>query len=326
MPPPPPQGEWQTQTGPRQPNQQPGAAQAEEPEVTPTPEPTPPPPPPDPLFDDSPLPFGFAAPWEHTPSANVVSTETYTEEACTRLLADTSLPPVARALVMSGRARARARMWRIDEAVADIEEALRLDASAAQLQLILAEILSCLGRTDEADAILQNAFRLDPESTLAARALGLIRFQQGSMDAAAEALSFHLESTAQTGIAAGDATLPLLRAVAAGETGSLEAVDNPTAAWPSQLAAFLNGRIDRDTLLARARDPVGVTLDEAACTAWFYLAQRSLARNDRARATLDLLAAARTGCTSAAEYRLAVAGLIRLGELRADSLPGRLAE
>ena len=79
-------------------------------------------------------------------------------------------------------------------------------------------------------------------------------------------------------------------------------------------------------LLERARNPRGAAPDEAACTAWFYLGQRSLTLADGARATLDLLACLRTGHTALPEYRLAVATLIRLRALKPDSLPGRLAQ
>lgn len=324
-PPPPPPSEWTTQAGPRtgtnaRAEPAPGPAEpaaAAEPET---------PPPPDPLFDDRPTGSFEPITWTHAPSGYVVSTETYTEEACTRLLADDTLPGTARAALLGGRARARTRMWRLDAARTDIEAALALDPRSAPLRLVHAELLACFGQTDEADSVLQEAFALDPESTLSARALGLIRFQQGSMQSAADALATHLTYAANTGTAAGDATLPLLRAVAADDLGSLDATAGPDVLWTAQLTAFLAGRIDRATLLDRARTPRDVTPDEAACTAWFYLGQRNLARRDRERASLDLLAALRTGCTAIPEYRLAAADLIRLRTIRADSLPGRLAQ
>ncbi len=328
-PPPPPPTEWTTETGPRR--AAPGPAREEPPpEVQPSapePEAEPPPPPaPDPLFDDRPTGSFEPVTWMHQPSGSVVSTEMYTEEACTRLLADPSLPAAARASLLGGRARARMRMWRLDAARADIQDALALDPRAAPLRLVHAEILACHGRTDEADTVLQDAFILDPESTFSARVLGLLRFQQGSLEAAAEALQIHLAHVAEAGTAAGDATLPLLHAIAANDTGALTPAVSPEAAWVSQLSAFLSGGMGRAELLERARAPRGATPDEAACTAWFYLAHRSLARGERDRATLDFLAAIRTGCTAVPEYRLAVAALIRLQVLRAESLPGRLAQ
>lgn len=322
VPPPPPPGEWTTQAGPRPDatapaEPAPGPAAAAEPEA---------PPPPDPLFDDRPTGSFEPITWTHAPSGYVVSTETYTEEACTRLLADDTLPGTARAALLGGRARARLRMWRLDAARADIEAALVLDPRSAPLRLVHAELLACFGQADEADSVLQAALALDPESALISRALGLVRYQQGSMQSAADALAAHLAYAATEGTAAGDATLPLLRAVAADDLTSLDVMAGPDAPWITQLTAFLAGRIDRVTLLDRARTPRGAAPDEAACTAWFYLGQRSLARRDRERASLDLLAALRTGCTAIPEYRLAAADLIRLRTIRADSLPGRLAQ
>jgi len=276
----------------------------------------------DPLFDDR--PSGSFAPltWQHRPSVQTVSIETETAQACQRLLANAELPPVARAALLGGRSRARLRMWRLDDALTDCEAALALDPSSAGLHLLHADILACYGRNDEADTWLQQASIRDPASTLIARSLGLLRFQQGSLDAAAEALAVHLAHAASEGTGREDATLPLLRAVAAGETGSLSAVDDPGAPWIRQLEALLVGRIDRATLLARAQQPQGAAADTAACTAWFYLGQRSLARGERERAGRDFLAALRTGATSTVEYRLAAAALIRLSVLSAASLPG----
>jgi lipoprotein NlpI len=328
VPPPPPAKDWTTQAGTGAPA--PGQASPEAAPAKPAPpEPpaglidaTPPPPAIDPLFDDRPTGSFEPISWLHAPSGNVVANESYTEEACSRLLADGTLPDNARAAVLGGRARARMRMWRLDAARADIERAIEFDPSSAPLRLVHAELLTCFGSTDEADSVVQQAFALDPESTLSARALGLIRFQQGSLQAAADALAAHLAHAAATG----DATLPLLRAVAASDTGSLGAHDDPAAPWVAQLAAFLAGRISRETLLERARTPRGAAPDEAACTAWFYLGQRSLTLADGARATLDLLACVRTGHTALPEYRLAVATLIRLRAFKPDSLPGRLAQ
>ncbi|MBE2216509.1 MAG: hypothetical protein IAE82_21745 [Opitutaceae bacterium] len=332
VPPPPPAGEWTTQSGAGTMPSPTGDGAPAAPAAPPAEEPaglidvTPPPPDLDPLFNDSPTESFEPVSWRHAPSGVVVSNESYTEEACTRLLADATLPATARAAVLGGRARARMRMWRLDAARADIEEALALDPRSAPLHLVHAELLACFNSTDDADLALQAALQLDPESSLIARALGLLRFQQGDMQSSADALTLHLAHTADLGTAAGDATLPLLRAVAAGDFSALDGRTDPEAPWTSQLTAFLAGRIDRETLLARAHDPRGVAPDEAACTTWFYLGQRSLARHERERATLDLLACIRTGYTMLPEYRIAVAQLIRLRALRADSLPGRLAQ
>lgn len=324
--PPPPPTEWTTETGPRQSAPAPDQPPSEPAPAEPVPDLPPVAPPPDPLFDDRPSGSFEPVTWMHRPSGQVVSTESYTEEACSRLLADDTLPAAARASLLGGRARARMRMWRLDAARADIEAALGLDAGSAALHLVHAEILACHGRTDDADSALQEAFALDPASTFSARVLGLLRFQQGSLQAAAEALRLHLAHVAEAGTATGDATLPLLHAVAADDTRALKPAEGPEAPWVDQLAAYLRAQIDRAELLARAHTPRGAAPDEAACTAWFYLGHRSLARGDRERATLDFLAALRTGCTAAPEYRLAVAALIRLQVLRADSLPGRLAQ
>lgn len=334
VPTPPPPGKWTTQTSTGAPVPGQAATDAAPSRAAPgSPEPaaglidvTPPPPRNEPLFDDRPTGSFEPITWQHAPSGHVVSNETYTEEACTRLLADTTLPANARAALLGGRARARMRMWRLDAARADIERAIDLDRSSAPLRLVHAELLACFASTDEADSVIQHAFALDPESTLSARALGLIRFQQGNMQGAADALATHLTYAATAGTATGDATLPLLRAVAAGDTGSLATGDDPAAPWVGQLAAMLAGRIDRATLLDRARNPRGAAPDEAACTAWFYLGQRSLSRGDRERAALDLLACVRTGHTALPEYRFAVEGLVRLRILKPDSLPGRLAQ
>lgn len=327
--PPPRPGEWTTQTGspaapaPRSPD----ATTSPAPEATPPAPEAPPPPaaPPDPLFDDRPTGYFEPITWKHRPSPQVVSSESSTEEACSRLLQDDTLPPGARAALLGGRARARMRMWQLAAAREDIEAAVALDARAAPLYLVQAEVLACFGETDAADSVVQKAVEFDPESTFSARVLGLIRFQQGSMQSAADALALHLDRSRSTGIATGDATLPLLRAVAAGDMSGLDPAEHADNPWPAQLAAFLRHRIDRATLLERARRPKGAAPDEAACTAWFYLGQRSLAEKDADRARLDLLAAVRTGSTAMPEYRLAVAALIRLGVLKADSLPGQLA-
>jgi lipoprotein NlpI len=258
--------------------------------------------------------------WIHRPHPSVIEAEAPLERAYTLMLAEQTRSTADRAAAFAGRASSRSRQWRPEEALADIDAALRLARGSALLHLERARLLGQLGRPAEAAAPLEQAFRNEPESSRTAAVLGILRFQEGRCDAAAEALDFHLEAEASPPV-----SLRLLRACAQTRSGrrpNLSGLGTFRDPWPGAVASFLARRIGREAFLALARAEDRAPPADAACVAWFHLGQRALLEGDRERAARDFLGALGSGATPLIEYRLAAAELIRLGVLDPRSLPG----
>jgi tetratricopeptide (TPR) repeat protein len=78
-------------------------------------------------------------------------------------------------------------------ALADLDKAVSLDASAATL-LRRADLLEVMGQKDKAAADLQAMLGLDPSSKIALTRLGLLQIEAGHKDAALTPIDQHLES------------------------------------------------------------------------------------------------------------------------------------
>jgi eukaryotic-like serine/threonine-protein kinase len=82
----------------------------------------------------------------------------------TKILSRTDLAPAARALVLLGRGQAHSLLKETDLALADLEEALRLDPADDLNFSFAASILRFLGRNEESLIFARNALALNPES------------------------------------------------------------------------------------------------------------------------------------------------------------------
>lgn len=258
--------------------------------------------------------------WIHRPEPAAASWARQTDAETSRRLGASDLPVTGRLAALLERARARETLWRLHDALADLDAALQLQPGDIEVELERAWLLGALSRTGESVALMPDLFR----SQESARVLGLIRFQEGRFDAAAAALEFYIENPSAS------ANLRLLQVVAeARATGKplkswvLDALTTgPAVQWPGPIAGYLLGRIEPAKLLdAAAMAPVFPSA-AAICQAWFFVGQNELLRGDRDAAARALLAAVHTRATSAVEYRLATAELIHLGVLAANSLPG----
>jgi hypothetical protein len=271
------------------------------------------------LFEDAPLPDGTPVTWVHRPHPAIVRNETELVRVYTDMLAEPARADKERAATLVARARSQAGLWHVREALADIDAAIALSPDSAVLHLERAKLFGLLGRPGDAAAPLNRAFRSEPDSSRTAAVLGGLRFQEGLYAEAAEALGFHAEGNDAT------ASMRMLHAVALLRTGrqpDFSKLGTVRDRWPGAVGSLLARRVGREALLALARAEQGAPPHEVACLAWFCLGQRALVEGDTGRAARDFVAVLRSGCTTADEYRLATAELVRLGILASDSLPG----
>ena len=84
--------------------------------------------------------------------------------ACTRLTDDNGLPPEVRALALTSRGLARAGKWvrRRKGAMADYDEAIRLDPRSANARLFRSSLFRNAANHDRAIDDLSEAIRIDP--------------------------------------------------------------------------------------------------------------------------------------------------------------------
>jgi lipoprotein NlpI len=204
-------------------------------------------------------------------------------------------------------------------AAGDLEAALELalasGSAPADLLRQRAWLAGARGDFAAAGTDLAAAFRLEPASTVTAHVQGLLRFEEGDFAAAAAALDFHLED--QPILPTASVLLALARWRAGLTTTDDEVITLADRGrylepWPQAIAAFHAGRLARPDLLALARGDNADPAPVRACQAWFHLGQRALLEGNPERAARDFHRALRTGGTSAVEYRLALAELIRL--------------
>lgn len=262
--------------------------------------------------------------WIHSPEPAVASLARQVNSEMTRRLEVGDLSATERRTALLERARARETLWLLPDALVDLDTALRLHPGDVEVELERAWLLGALSRTSESVALMSELFRREQNSQESARVLGLIRFQEGRLDAAAAALGFYVED------APASADVRLLQAIAeARATGKpvkrwvLDGLaTGPDVRWPGPIAGYLLGRLDAAGLLGAAALAPVFSPAAAVCQAWFFVGQNELMHGNREAAAKALLAALHTRATSAVEYRLATAELIHLGVLATNSLPG----
>ncbi len=124
-------------------------------------------------------------------------------------------------------------------ALADLDKAISLDASAANL-LRRANLLEDLGEKDKAAADFRAVLSLDPSSKVALTRLGLLQIDAGHKDEALGPIDQHLEGADEDKPDWEEARAELLARAGDGD-GAIAAVDRAIATKPAS-APFLNQR------------------------------------------------------------------------------------
>lgn len=89
-----------------------------------------------------------------------------------------------RALVFYVRAVTLAQQGKLEQALADVEASLALDAANADVHIVQGTTLSALGRVEEATASFQAALRLRPNDATVLAMQSIAYAQAGNLDAA----------------------------------------------------------------------------------------------------------------------------------------------
>jgi lipoprotein NlpI len=231
--------------------------------------------------------------------------------------------PVALAQAYRERGQLHGRAGRHEAALADFAAAARLPHRDPVLGMARAVVLGDLQRDEEAEAAFKEILRTRPDRERAELALGAFRFGQGRYEEART----HFRTEAQRDPATGrPAILADLSARRAGGTErrlvakALEQVSPDS--WDAHCLGYLQGGINEENLLRRAREGGELTVASQLSEAYFLLAQTSLASGDQASAVAHLESCISTGMTGMIEFRLARLELRRLAPDREARLRG----
>ncbi len=181
-----------------------------------------------------------------------------------------------RAVIFYNRGNAYKAKGAYDHAIADFDEAIRLDPGLAKAFNNRGRARFYLGRYSDAVPDRAKAAELAPDDVYS----GL----------------WHYLARARAGQGRRSALAP--------HAGK--------GAWPGPVAAMLLGNTSADALLAAARDPDPKTRNEQLCEAHFYIGQKLLLEGRKRTAADHFRAAVNTGVTNFIEYAGAKAELKRM--------------
>lgn len=231
--------------------------------------------------------------------------------------------PVALAQAYRERGQLHGRAGRHEAALADFDAAAKLPSLDPLLGVARASVLGDLQRDSEAEAVFKELLRTRPGRDRAELELGVFRFGQGRYDEARTLF----RSVARREMATGRPAI--LADLAARRSGSserrlvartLEQVSPDS--WMAHCLWYLQGGINDENLLRRAREGGELTVAAQLSEAYFLLAQTSLASGDQSSAIAHLESCISTGMTGMIEFRLARLELRRLAPDREARLRG----
>jgi len=189
----------------------------------------------------------------------------------------TSAPP--RAAIFDVRALTNLALGRLDEALADREEQIRLQPGAAGPMVLLAGVLSAMGQEQAAAARLDEALAIQPENPFALRQRGWLAFFAARQDQAVADLERSLA------LQPGDAYTALwlhIVSVRSGRGDRIVAASGKVdlVVWPGAVIRFYRGELDDKALRRAAEQGDVVKRGEQVCEANFYIAQWHLMRDE----------------------------------------------
>ena len=196
-------------------------------------------------------------------------------------------------------------------ALADLDEALKLQPKVLAWQVDRAGMLSKLGRTADADALYRRLRQAAPGDDYLRNSLAVHSFAEGRF-AEAEALFRAVKpEDANQPYEAIFAHLSGLRQ-RTGDSVWLRQHRVGTAGWPAPIQRYLLGEIDRAALLQAARDTFDLRTTEQQCEAYFSLGEAALAAGDVETARREFENCVQSGIVGFIEYGLAKRELERL--------------
>ena len=205
-------------------------------------------------------------------------------------------------------------------ALADLDEALKLQPKVLAWQIDRAGMLSKLGRTADADALYRRLRQAAPGDDYLRNSLAVHSFAEGRF-AEAEALFRAVKpEDANQPYEAIFAHLSGLRQ-RTGDSVWLRQHRVGTAGWPAPIQRYLLGEIDRAALLQAARDTFDLRTTEQQCEAYFSLGEAALAAGDVETARREFENCVQSGIVGFIEYGLAKRELERLQMLPSAGEP-----
>jgi lipoprotein NlpI len=209
------------------------------------------------------------------------------------------------------RAIVSSNAGRFAAALADLDEALKLNPKTLPWLIDRAGILSKMGRTAEADALFEQLLKAAPQDEYLHTTLGVHRFAEARF---AEAEEFFHAAKPDNANLPYDIIFGYLAGLRRGapDRAWLEGHRLTTAAWPAAIHRHLLGEIDRAALLEAARDTFDLRTTEQQCEAYFTLGELALAAGDKETALREFENCVQSGIVGFIEYGLARRELARL--------------
>ena len=209
------------------------------------------------------------------------------------------------------RAIVNSNVGRHEAALEDLDEALKLRPKTVAWQIDRASILSKMGRTADAETVLAQLQKAAPADEYLRTTLGIHRFGEGHF---AEAETLFRAAKADNDNLSYEVIFAYLAGLRRGAPDRpwLEENRLKTDTWPAAIHRHLLGEIDREALLAAARDSYDLRTTEQQCEAYFALGELALAAGDTALAIRELENCVRSGIVGFIEYDLARRELARL--------------
>lgn len=188
------------------------------------------------------------------------STPEQSLQACTAVLKLGASAPQAPAQTYYDRARVHETMKRLDLALADIDQALKLAPADATMLFWRAELYVDLGKDDFALADYAEALRADPQLTEALTRRGQIYLKAGALDLAGKefenlAARSTIDPPAAALLARGIVELKLGQPDAALAAFALALKLGPHSPWDEAIALYGSGLARRKKGEASAGDP-----------------------------------------------------------------------
>lgn len=184
----------------------------------------------------------------------------------------------APASMFAARAQTNLALGRLDEALADRQEQVRLQPAAAGPLILLAGVRSAMGQEREASGLLDDALRLEPDNPFALRNRGWLAFRLTLPDQAL------LDLERSLALRPDPYTVLWLHiaSVRSGRGPRLEPVGGQTdlAVWPGPIVRFYRGEIGDKEMRRIAEQADAIKRIEQVCETDFYLAQWYLMRNE----------------------------------------------
>ena len=231
--------------------------------------------------------------------------------AATLFAANRGLSPAENtAVAFNNRGVAYRGKAQYDRAIADFDEAIRLDPKFAFGFIGRGAVYALKAQYDRAIADFDQAIRLDPQQAVAFAGRGVANFSTGQFAAAAHDFEQSLSLDARDG----DVVLWLhLARARSNRDDAQELASNATMVdpktWPGPILAYYLRRIDADEVMRAAGNGNANMPRNQSCQAYFFVGEDAVLRQDIDEAA-RLLRQARDTCPldsfkhAAAEFEL----------------------